>query len=290
MKKAEIKKLMWYEKNDAGEIAMFKIFPKNEDMEVVNVFAKPNAVPVQQAVYAGLDTLRHNLYDHPLTTIGLHMNVDKGITQRFSEKNVGAVSVNYKKSAEFQLVPDGKFFPHGWAIVNIENAIYTLDQPDNPITFTRKHNFIDGIMLGVGFNIYVPAYLRRITKKDSNQLIPWAEAMANQLEETDDVKAKQDRDDRIGRYYDQQYLNQPFVAASRRGEQITRQDVGSVGPETELTMVDGTKVQLGDLEQRPYLVYKGNRVSDVLDWDGSIDNMALIAQIVKGEFKLKVKA
>lgn len=287
MKTSQIEKLMSYERNEAGEISIIRINAKDDDLGLIPVRANGSAKMVQSAIYASLDFLRHNMYDHPLTQVGLHFYAPKGgLSNQFLNENVGAVSVNFEANGDFRLSPNLDQFPYGWATITAMNNIYNLAKADNEESFARKHNFIDALIQGYGFEIFVPAYLARAK---GEQLQPWAEVMLEQWLETNDAKALKDRNERISRMFDNQYLAQPFVAAKKRGEALTAQDVRSVDQQTEVEMVDGQTVPLSELEPGRYLVYNGNRVVRTFPWDGSVDAMAIVGQITKRGWAIKAR-
>ncbi len=286
MKTSQIEKLMSFERNEAGEISKIIINAKNEELGLIPVRANGTAHMVQSAVYAALDYYRHRMYNHPFTQEGLHFYTPDGLENQFSNPRVGAVSVNFKGNENFPLVPTLQRFNYGWAAVGVMNRIYTLSNAQDEEAFARKHNFIDALIQGYGLEIFIPAYLAR---SKGDQLTPWAEAMLAQWLETNDEKAMRDRNERIARMFDNKFLAQPFVAARKNGEQLTAEDVGGVNGDTIIKIAGGTEAPLSELEMGRYLVYNGNRVVRTLTWDGSIDALAIVGQIVKRNWEVRIK-
>ena len=285
MNKKDIQAQFTVERNDASEVFAITIHGWDESLPIEHVAVDKNAVSNKAAVYAAMDLLRHGDYTHPLTQVGFHMKVSRGDkANKFIQKNIGAVMVG-------AVIPDGitlpyptiEEYPDGWAQINRVNKLYVIGQPEDSVAFSRKHNYVDGIMQGYTFRVFIPAYLARPAAEDSQA---WIEAMLENWLETNDTKALQMRNDRINSMFDRQKMYAPIARAKTNGG-LTAEDFNGTNAETPITMVDNTVVPLGELPMVRYKAYNGNRVVRSILWDGSLDAKALISQVVKYQWKLK---
>lgn len=287
MNKKQLEKMLSVERNEAGEIKYFHIAGSNPDLKPIYVpFDSDQA---KATIYAASDYLRHRLYDHEDTQIGFHRKVKPSFDESaemnpFRQTYAGAISINFMPDSGYHLVPKQKDFPYGWAALMVENGIYSLRQPRDEVQLAMKHNRIDALIAGYGFTVGIPAFLARPANGES---VAWAEFMLEQFMTTSDEEAYAMRNERIGAKITREQLYAPIRRAKRRGG-LTAKDVQNVGSATEVTMLDTNKaIPLSELGLGRYRVYDKNVPVQTFTWDGSIEAKAMVAGIVKKDFKLR---
>jgi hypothetical protein len=284
MKAAEIKKMFDVERNALGEVTLFTIHGWNKELPAIPVASYDDAGVdnAVSAIYAGADFLRHRKYDHPMTEEGLHFLARRGVENQLVQTNLGVVSINYAGDANI-LIPSQRNYPFGWAQVNLNNRIYTLSHSNDDETRARKHNFIDFIILGYTLEVRVPAFLARPAKGAQTA---WIEVMIDQWETVDDAEALQKRNSRIKSKIDRDFMYAPIAKAKKNGG-ITASDFDNVKRDSEITLIDNTKVALGELAHRRYRVYNGSNIVRTMTWDGSDEACVYMAGVLKRNWKLE---
>jgi hypothetical protein len=288
MNKSQIKSQFSVERNEANEVVYFNINGWNKNLEPI--FVPFDRDQCTSTVYAGLDFLRHELYNHPQTKVGFHRKVRKFAKVNmspFHQDYAGAISINFVPDKDFVIpVPKQTEFHRGWAKLAYENNIYTLEQPDDPYAFGTKHNRIDMLIAGYGFRIGVPRFLAR-PKEGNPDSVAWVELMIDQWTTTDDLEAWTKRNTRINAFLDREAIYEPIAQAKENGG-LTSEDVMGVGPSTAVILFDTNEpIPLEELALGRYRVYNKANPVDVLRWDGGLEAKARIATIVKRNFKLR---
>lgn len=287
MNKSTIKSQFSVERNEVGEVVFFNIHGWNKNLEPINV--PFDAIQAKSTIYAGLDYLRHEMYNHPATTIGYHRKVRKFAVDMnpFRQDYAGAISINFNPPKDFALpLPVQSEFTKGWAALQMENNIYMLVQPSDPVLFAMKHNRIDMLIAGRGFRIGIPAFLARPYPGVPDS-VAWVEAMIAQWSITDDLEAWNDRNDRINGARTRAEIYAPIAKAKENGG-LTPQDVQDVNGASLVIMFDtGEPVALETLELGRYRVYDKTKPVDSLRWDGSLNAKARVATIIKRNFTLR---
>jgi len=285
MKKVDLVKILNVVKDDSGLIARFQFAGFDPEKGVITVNGYDDGSECKSAFYAGADLLRHGLFDHPLTQVGLHYRTQTGTENSFMERNVAVICVNFEKEGTDYngLVPTLEKFPCGWAQVNVMNRIKVLGNLPEPEVAARKHNFIDALLLGHGLDIRVPRYLQIPNPKGETA---WAVVMEDQFFTVLDREALQKRNDRINSFLDRQGAYQAVKRATV-GKGFDPRKVEQINSSTVVTLVDNTEVPAEELALGQYTVYNKNRIVRTFTWDASDGAKVFLGHALKKNWKLR---
>lgn len=228
-------------------------------------------------LYAAIDYLRFGNLVYKHMERWYHENVPWPWETEFEQQSFAAVAAAWTPPKTFNFpMFDQKDYPYGWAVLGKENGMFRWRQPNNPRSYSDKHNALDKLLLGYGLNIRISEFLaqRKYPTEPS-----FLEVMMEQWNETNDAKAYKMRQDRIhgAKIRRLKYQDVKKMKAAHEDNQLTAADVMSVNAETIVTLVGQGEIPLGELELGRYRVYdKSGRRIELFNWDGSIASKALI--------------
>lgn len=266
----------WYELDKkTGKL----IVPGEGETIVISSQGK-DADDALSALYSLSDTLRHGRYDHVLTQVGLHIVTDSDLNG-WRGTDLGVVGVNLEDDSLGIPIPYEQDYKNGWAQINIRNYRYYLSHFGKAeIVRTRKHDFVDAILQGYGFEIGIACIN---ANKDEHGLGVVDYVLAS-WEEDDDAVAAQIRLDGIQRGQAKRQLRRAWAVGKRRGLGVTSNDDESEEDDEEPQGKNGKKngaiwltsyvnpEEKFDLSQLPHQsvkIYENPRRPMSLSWDGS---------------------
>lgn len=281
----------WFQiarRDEDGELLTVSIL--GPTMEDIGSQTSQDIQDAKSALYAGSDLLRHARYDHELTQPGLHLLTEANLNA-WRATNLGVVSIYFENNSELGIpVPSEDEYPEGWAQLNRRNKRFYLSHisKDWRITRARKHDFIDGYLEGMGYNIRVLPFN---ANKDPQGMGAADYVLLSWLED-DDAKASEIRIDGISRAQTRNQIRKPARQYIRRhGSAPVESENGSNGNGEPIMVVKAGSKQRFDISKLPAqtVTVINNRKQPVsITWDGSWSAVSAFKEIARMGYPVRV--
>lgn len=258
-------------------------------MEDIGSLTSQDMLDGRSALYAGSDYLRHGRYDHELTQVGLHLFPEANLTG-WRGTNLGVVSIYFEHGAELGIpIPTEEEYEEGWAVLNRRNGRFYLSHISEQwrITRARKHDFVDGYITGMGFNIRVLPW--NINKNPETGLGA-ADAVLLSWLEDDDEKAAQIRIDSISRRQTKDQLNKPVRRVLRQngGQPPAEKSNGNGEPIMVIKAGSTKRFDITKLPHQTVTVINNRKQPVSVSWDGTWSSRERFKEAAKQGYPVKV--
>lgn len=173
-------------------------------------------------LYAWCDLRLYDLYTHPLTKLGLHIEKDVDIHTMYNDK-IGVSSVDL--ASEFFPRVYREEYPYRWAGMSIRNKYVSLEKLGKTVGgceyLARLHDFVDILLAGYGATIQCLPYSARRGKYTgrSNFDTVLLQLAAPTVEEAWELRQTSRQN-----YYDRKSINAGVERAIKNGTYIRKAD------------------------------------------------------------------
>lgn len=265
MKKTDIDKLFaveTVEKNGVVAPHSITLNPKGEKIVKVPTSSPEGVAAFKSAVTAWVDLARYGRY--PGAIQGLHPSVDLNEVA-FMASNIAVISPTAIN--EWGLpVPTEEQAPLGFAAVDLYMGRYVIrpfsteknEYGESEMTRrSRKHGFVDGYLLGYGFSLRVPVFLRG-----------WLETVLTNAYITDDTKAEEARSQALSRWFNNEKVLKPAWQKATEDAKDSEVPVPDQGKIMFRVVKSGERVDMDNLPAGKYMVFNHlDRAQYAKTWD-----------------------